>query len=254
MTTLHVQTFGEGRPLVALHGVTSHGGRFRRLAAEHLPGFAVHAFDLLGHGHSPWQPPWGLDWQVQSVLATMDELGLEQTDLLGFSYGGLVALHLASQAPHRVRGLVLMDPAIGLPAAMAQQGAISALTGLSFPGLPEATQWRAAAWPAATEQDVQREIDEHLTEGDDGSYRWRYQPAAVVVAYSEMARPALLPPAGMPTLLLRAAQEQIVQPDFAKALRDAGAEQVDLDSRHHVMLERPVETGTAVYRFLAGLE
>ncbi|GIH04126.1 putative hydrolase, alpha/beta fold LipV [Rhizocola hellebori] len=256
MTTLHAQIFGSGRPLVALHGIYAHGGRFRALAEEYLPGFAVHALDLRGHGHSPHLPPWSLAQQVQDVLTTMDELDLGRADVLGFSYGGLVAAHLANQAPQRVRGLILMDPAIGLDPAASERGATNAMVDKSFADADEARQWREQGWPstAAAVAQARAEVDEHLVHSHDGRFRWRCQQAAVVVAYSEMARPAVLPPPGLPSLLLFGTNAGVVSGDYTQACRKAGVRVVAVESGHQLMLERPVETGTAIKDFLAELE
>ncbi len=256
MTTLHVQVFGQGKPLVAIHGIYGHGARFRALAAEYLPGFAVYALDLRSHGRSPWLPPWSLAQQVEDVHTTMDELGLEKADVLGFSYGGLVAVHLARRAPQRVRGLVLMDPAIGLQPAASHRGAANAMVPMTFADPQAARRWRADGWPATAAGQAQAQADmaEHLVEGEDGLWRWRCEQASVVVAYSEMARPAVLPPAGLPAFLLFGTKAGVVSPEYAAACRDAGVLVQGLESDHQLMLERPVETGTAVKDFLAGLD
>ena len=54
MSVLNVHLFGpdDGRPVVALHGVTGHALRWRVLA-EQLPELRLVAVDLRGHGHSP---------------------------------------------------------------------------------------------------------------------------------------------------------------------------------------------------------
>ena len=54
-------------PLVCLHGVTSHGRHFARLA-ERL-GRSVLAPDLRGHGDSTWEPPWDLEQQLIDLKA-----------------------------------------------------------------------------------------------------------------------------------------------------------------------------------------
>ena len=50
--------------VVCLHGVTNHGRHFAKLA-EALPGFHVLAPDLLGHGSSPYEPPWDLETHIR---------------------------------------------------------------------------------------------------------------------------------------------------------------------------------------------
>jgi lipase len=193
---------------------------------------------------------------VQDVLTTMDELGLSRADVLGFSYGGLIATHLARQEPQRVRGLILMDPAIGLDPSASDTGAANAMVQLSYADPDEARQWRLNGWPGTAEAaaQVEQDLAEHLVQGEDGRFRWRCQQAAVVVAYSEMARPAVLAPPGIPAFVLWAAKAGVVKPEYAQACREAGIGVLEVESDHQLMLERPHETGTAIAQFLSGLE
>src|SRR5262245_61561476 len=120
MTGMHVGRFGDpsGRPVVALHGITAHGGRWRRIAERYLPEHHTLAPDLRGHGRSAHNPPWTVERHVGDVLALLDDSGIEEADVVGHSFGGLIAVHLTRMAPGRVRRLVLLDPSIGLdPAA-----------------------------------------------------------------------------------------------------------------------------------------
>ena len=100
VSVLNVHLFGpdDGRPVVALHGVTGHARRWAVLA-EQLPELRLVAVDLRGHGHSPKTPPWGFEQHVADVLAVMDDHGLDRAPLIGHSFGGAIALHLARAAP-----------------------------------------------------------------------------------------------------------------------------------------------------------
>jgi lipase len=108
-----VHRFGavDGAPLLALHGVTGHGIRFQRLAEEGLPERRVIAPDLRGHGRSTWEPPWNAERLVTDLVELLDAEGLERTDVMGHSYGGLLATLLIARAPDRVGRAVLLDPA-----------------------------------------------------------------------------------------------------------------------------------------------
>jgi lipase len=254
---LHAQTYGEAPSapaVVALHGIRGHGRRWRTLTERHLPGLRVHGLDLRGHGRSSWAPPWTLEQHAADVLTTMDELGLGRADVLGHSFGGAVALYMARHAPDRVRRLVLLDPAVGLSTETAADGARAALTELSFDDVAQARKSRSVTWPADVGAEaVDAEVHDHLQCGADGRWRWRYEPAVVVTAYSEMARPAVVPPPGLPTLLVRAARDPVVPDDFVAACRTAlGAEVtvVDVDCGHMVYLERPAETAALIRTFL----
>jgi alpha-beta hydrolase superfamily lysophospholipase len=67
---LNVHRFGPEQPvqILAVHGLTGHGLRWRTLATEHLPGFSILAPDLLGHGRSSWEAPWTVESNVAALL------------------------------------------------------------------------------------------------------------------------------------------------------------------------------------------
>ena len=82
-----------------------------------IPELAKHrrviAPDMLGFGYSerPEDQTYNRERWVTHALGVMDELGLEQVDLVGNSFGGGLALALAIEHPDRVRRLVLMGSA-----------------------------------------------------------------------------------------------------------------------------------------------
>src|SRR4051812_42181291 len=119
---LHVHEWGDGRPVVCLHGVTGHGRRFERLAAR-WTGFHVYAPDLRGHGQSGWEAPWTYATYVDDLIETIDALGLERPDWVGHSFGGRLVIELADRYPERVRRAVLLDPAIWVLPHVAQMNA-----------------------------------------------------------------------------------------------------------------------------------
>ena len=56
MAVLNLHHYGapDGAPTLAIHGVTAHGERYRRLAQEAFPERRWLSVDLRGHGRSTW--------------------------------------------------------------------------------------------------------------------------------------------------------------------------------------------------------
>lgn len=95
-------------PLLLLHGALGSAAQFNALLPL-LPGHApVHAFDLPGHGGSPTDGEYSMSRFADHTLARMDNLGIEQARLFGYSMGGYVALTLARKHPERVAGVVTL--------------------------------------------------------------------------------------------------------------------------------------------------
>lgn len=110
-TNVHDQ--GEGFPLMMIHGsgpgVTAWAN-WRLVIPELARERRVVAPDMLGFGYSerPEDQVYNRERWVAHAIGVMDELGLEQVDLVGNSFGGGLALSLAIEHPQRVRRLVLM--------------------------------------------------------------------------------------------------------------------------------------------------
>ena len=79
--------------------------------------------DLLGHGHSPWEPPWDIGTHLDAIVETV---GARESILIGHSFGGRLAFELAARAPKLVPKLVLLDPAILVPGHVALAAAENA--------------------------------------------------------------------------------------------------------------------------------
>ncbi|GAA1316610.1 alpha/beta fold hydrolase [Pseudonocardia xinjiangensis] len=250
---LHVRTFGpsDGVPVLALHGITGHSARWRVLA-EALPEFRFIAVDLRGHGRSPWTPPWNIEQHVSDALGVLDAFDLQRVRIAGHSYGGAISVHLSRTAPDRVERLVLLDPAIGLDPQDMLETAESSRADESFPDIAMARADRAQRWEGIADELVDAEIAEHLVRDGD-RYRYRYCGSTAVVAWAEMARPALTPPAGTPTLLLPATKADFVSPAWVDACRAELGDALtvtEVDAGHMVYLERTAEVAQAMREFL----
>jgi pimeloyl-ACP methyl ester carboxylesterase len=104
------QVFGQGFPLVLLHGgfgsVEMFGPNVELLAAGHR----VIGVDLQSHGRSPAaNRPMRFETMADDIAALIRDLKLERAAIMGFSLGGAVALRTAIQHPELVDRLVLVS-------------------------------------------------------------------------------------------------------------------------------------------------
>jgi 2-succinyl-6-hydroxy-2,4-cyclohexadiene-1-carboxylate synthase len=113
----HLEIDGRGPPLLLLHGFTGSLRAWDQLRPALSRSAQLIAIDLIGHGDSarPAEDSrYTLDWCARDLIALLDALALERANVLGYSMGGRVALHLALQAPARIDTLVLESASPGI--------------------------------------------------------------------------------------------------------------------------------------------
>ena len=129
---LYYETHGAGRPLILLHGGLGSGEMFGPILPTLAERHQVIAVDLQGHGRTAdIDRPIDIRLMADDIAALIDHLGLDKTDLVGYSLGGGVALQTAVKYPAKVRRLVAASANIRrdaiYPEILAQQGQVNAV-------------------------------------------------------------------------------------------------------------------------------
>jgi len=255
VTRLGLESWGDPTAprIVCLHGVTSHGWHFAKLA-EALSGFYVLAPDLLGHGSSPYEPPWDLEAHLDAIVETV---GVQPAVILGHSFGGRLAFELAARAPKLVPRLALLDPAIQLLPEIALFAAENARKERAYVSFDEGIEQRyvESQLQRAPRELVEEELGQHLILDEDGLYRYRYCQSAVVAAYGEMSsQPPPFERVRVPTLLVLGEHSYLPYDHLLEAHQAALGdllEVVVVPGGHTVLWDAPEETAEAVAEFLA---
>jgi lipase len=232
--------------------VRNHGRHFAQLA-EQLPGFKVLAPDLIGHGSSPWEPPWDIGAHCDALLETV---GHGPASLVGHSFGGRLAFELAARAPKLVPKLVLLDPAILIPPHVALAAAENARPDKTYVSFDELIDRRydESQLHSTDRELLVEDLAPHVEVGEDGRYRYRYSQSAVVAAYGEMAsQPPRFEDVRVPTLLVLGERSYLPYDHLLDAHRAALGdllEVVVVPGGHSVLWDAPGETARAVHDFL----
>ncbi len=108
-----VKQLGSGRPVLLLHSSMSSHRQWLGLVSELSANRQCLLPDLTGYGGTdlPRQQPWSLAAEAQALLQKVPaELREQPVDLVGHSYGGALALHLARCQQLKINKLVLFEP------------------------------------------------------------------------------------------------------------------------------------------------
>jgi pimeloyl-ACP methyl ester carboxylesterase len=191
---LYVETFGNGAPILFLHGGVVFFDNNFAAQRDHFASFRkVIGFDRRGHGHSPDDArPFSYKEMAEDTAALIEKLGIAPVDVVGHSDGGNIGLILAHDHPGLVRRLVISGANLA--------GGIAA----------EEVE-RRSQWPAAKVAEAVRKLDAVLPATFRPDYEkvapganweslltksWRLWMTPVVIA------PADLAAIGIPVLVM----------------------------------------------------
>jgi pimeloyl-ACP methyl ester carboxylesterase len=112
---LHYETYGQGNPVIFLHGLGGTIYTWRHLVGPLAPHYRLILFDLKGAGESPklHDDKYSVFDQAELIYRFIRQKDLQHVTLVGHSFGGgvalLVALRLTAHDPSRLSRLILID-------------------------------------------------------------------------------------------------------------------------------------------------
>ena len=255
-TGFHILTWGSdgNAPIICLHAERGHARRFERLARMLRDRMWVVAYDLRGHGRSPWSGDQTLPAHADDLAEVMETCGVAQSAILGDSFGARVALEFAAAHGDRVTALILLDPPLFPLYPTIEELETRTPPAGTFANVDEAIdQIRGEAGLVHTPRALlEEEMAEHLVADEDGRFRLRYsREAAARAAEGLFQSPAKLKEIVCPTLIVRA--------EGSSTLGAEGAERAAAELRrcrlavvpgsHAVLWDALAETGALVRDF-----
>ncbi len=255
---------GDGPPVVLAHGggQTRHswGTTAARLAAD---GHDVWSLDLRGHGDSTWAGDgnYTMDAYRDDALAVVDRVGAPVA-WVGASLGGSTGMSAVAARPDAFWALVLVD----ITPKPADAGVDRILTFMAetsaagFASLDEAADAVAAYQPHRTRPKDTSGLAKNLRQGDDGRWRWHWDPAFVggsrAVSSEDGRHDRLVEAArtiSLPTLLVRGKLSDLVTDEQVALFLELvpHADYVDVAGAAHMIAgDRNDVFGSAVETFL----
>jgi len=105
---MYYEVHGEGEPLVLLHGYFCSSQQWNHFIPEFQERFQLIIPDLRGHGRTtnPSDELTGRQAALD-VFELLDHLNIEHIKGMGFSAGGEILLHMATQQPERIQSMIL---------------------------------------------------------------------------------------------------------------------------------------------------
>jgi pimeloyl-ACP methyl ester carboxylesterase len=250
---LHVLDFGgRGLPVVLLHGVGGTAWIWHDVAARLTRARRPLALDFRGYGESQWAPrgDYSTDGHADDVTGVLAALGIEEADIVGFSWGGLVGIALSAGSP-LVRRLAVVDIA---PSSRLGEHDVAPLP-YAFASHAEAVEGERTLSPRASEPTLEL-LAAHTTRPTEGGRLVRKLDPVLLDRwpFRRDDRWAELRSLHQPVLVVHAEQSAVLSAEDAERMVDTlpdGRLVTIPDCGHLAPTERPEELASALEEFLA---
>lgn len=113
LSRLHLMEAGSGEPLIIVPATISELENWVALAQFMAQWFHIYFFELPGHGQSTsFREPFSSHQVAHLVEQLTDRLGFERFSLMGFSFGGILAMRTYKRLSARINRLALIAPCL----------------------------------------------------------------------------------------------------------------------------------------------
>jgi pimeloyl-ACP methyl ester carboxylesterase len=252
MIKLHVTEYGQGYPVLLLHGFPFDHTIWQAQVDVLRDSYRLILPDLRGHGQS--SAPDGvytMEEQARDVIGVLDDLHIQQAIWVGHSMGGYITMAAVRLAPERIGGLALVATHAGADSDERRAGRLAAAEkALLEGGAPLVSAMLKALFAPGT--DLTAPPAQHIAD-----LITRTAPAGLAGAQHGMAaRPdsiETLRGVRVPVVVIAGTNDTIIPLDGARFMARAipGAMWVEIaESGHLPMLEQPAALNEVLRTFL----
>ena len=113
LCTLHIMEAGDGPPLIIVPATISELENWVSLVQFMAQWFRVYFFELPGHGQStPFQKTFTSEQVAETVEQLADHIGAARFSLMGFSFGGILAMKTFQRLRTRIDRVTFIAPCL----------------------------------------------------------------------------------------------------------------------------------------------
>ena len=252
---LAFRKFGEGQPLLILHGLFGQSDNWNTLAKRFGEnGFETFAIDLRNHGLSPKSGAWNYEVMADDINEFIEKHQLKNPILIGHSMGGKVAMVYAFKYPGVLRKLIVADmsPRLYQPH---HDAVIQALESVDFSKINTRKEAEAILNEFISDFGTKQFLLKNIYWEDSANNKmnWRFNLPVIAKNYNEILRAVPEEKTGVDTLFIRGEKSNyIAEIDIAEIERRFTNYKIDtiLNAGHWVHAEKPNEFFESVMAFV----
>lgn len=252
---LNYKSFGQGEPVIILHGLFGTLDNWQTVARALAEHFLVFIVDQRNHGRSPHVEEMSYLLMAEDLLEFMESHWIYRAHVIGHSMGGKTAMQFALHYPDMVDKLAVIDMA---PKAYpgGHEEIFKALLDLDIDRVESRQDAEAFLARRIESPAVLQFLLKNISRNHDGRYAWKMNLPVIYQHYPEILKPVEGgEPYEGPALFLRGGLSPYVQPEDEAGIKalfpQARIETVE-NAGHWVHAEAPDEVVGRLKGFLEG--
>ncbi len=177
---LFYRHFGEGQPLIILHGIFGISDNWATLGKRLAEKFSVYIPDMRNHGQSPHSPTFNYISMADDLLEFIEDNQLEKPIIIGHSMGGKVAMTFALEHPDMVDKLVIVDISLRkYPGRNVHFDMISAMMAINFENITSRGEVESLLETTIPDKRIRLFVLKNLYRKTRHSFAWRLNLQAI---------------------------------------------------------------------------
>lgn len=249
---LFFREFGQGPPIVILHGLFGFSDNWQTIAKGLADQHLVITPDLRNHGRSPHLPTNSYPEMAADLKAFLEEHWIFSSALVGHSMGGKVAMQFALNNPDMVDKLVVVDIAPG-QANDNHSEIYQALLALDLSSLSSRQEADDLLRVRVPDFGTRQFLLKNITRDAEGRFSWKMNLPVLWQTYPDILAGVSGEPFDKPVLFVRGGESGYIKDgDFAliKSLFPDSEVVTIPGAGHWVHADKPAELLEILRRFL----
>lgn len=241
---LNFKTFGEGEPVIILHGLFGMLDNWQTFGKKLAEQYQVFLVDQRDHGKSPHTDDFNYKLLADDLKAFIDHQELKNVKLIGHSMGGKTVMQFALDYSELIDKMIVVD--IGVKQYKGgHEKIIAALQSVPVETISSRSEVDEILSKTIDEQGVRLFLMKNLTRNPEGGYQWKMNLDLLDKNYTEIMGWNLLDSySQVPALFVRGGKSSyILDKDHTgifNVFPNADIQTVD-DAGHWIHAEKPVE-------------
>jgi esterase len=251
---LSYQIYGQGEPVMILHGLFGSGRNWSSIAKQLAQKYSVITVDLRNHGTSGHSESMNYPEMAEDIIALANKLELNQFHLIGHSMGGKTAMVTALLHPERINKLIIMDIA-PVSYKLNHDELIDAMLGLNTVDIQSRTHADELLSDAIPEILLRQFLLQNLVK-EDVSYSWRINLESIQQNHAELRKfpdevETLI--FNKPALFISGALSDFVKPEYVQSMAGYFPQHKHVvinDANHWIHADKPDDVLREINAFL----